>query len=106
MQTVEAYKLKILYPTTLALEQSKDEMRKLVDIHKKLKINLSLCDFLSKVPKYAKYLEKMLLMTRKMDKASIFPLGKKCLEFFINKERLPQKLSDLGSFSFSCMSEG
>lgn len=49
--TVEAYKPKIPYPQALIHDQSKNKMMMFIDIFKKFKINLHICDFLLQVPK-------------------------------------------------------
>lgn len=101
MRVAEEFKPKIPYPTALTKHRSKDKMRKFIDIFKQLYINLPLCDILLQVLKYAKFLKEMLSKKKKLDEASTMKVGEECLDNFVNKEKLPQKLNDPGSFSYS-----
>ena len=67
---------------------------------KKLQINISFLDAISKVPSYAKLLKEILSNKRKLREHAMVSITKECSAILQNK--LLRKLEDPGSFSIPC----
>ncbi|XP_060200643.1 uncharacterized protein LOC132628909 [Lycium barbarum] len=65
-----------------------------------LYINIPFTDALTQMPSYAKFLKDILSSKRKLEELSVVKLTEKCSAILQNK--LPQKLSDPGSFTIPC----
>ncbi|XP_070022082.1 uncharacterized protein [Nicotiana sylvestris] len=76
------------------LKEQKDKGKK------QLYISIPFTEALTQMPSYAKFLKEILSSKRKLEEVSVVKLTEKCSAILQNK--LPQKLSDSGSFTIPC----
>ncbi|XP_021995207.1 uncharacterized protein LOC110892347 [Helianthus annuus] len=68
---------------------------------KKLHVNISFVEALSKMPKYAKFIKDLLTNKMKLEDLATVTLSEECSAVLQNK--LPKKVSDPGSFTIPCL---
>ena len=73
---------------------------KLLEMFKKLQMNISLIEAIAHMPHYAKFLKEIVSNKKKLEEYAIVALTEECSAVIQNK--LPQKLKDLGSFTIPC----
>ena len=96
------YKPKIPYTSHLQKEKKDEQFGKFLELFKQLHINLPFVEALSQMPRYAKFLKDILSKKKKLEEISAVTLSNECSTILQNKERLPQKLKDPGSFTIPC----
>ncbi|XP_076934239.1 uncharacterized protein LOC143600428 [Bidens hawaiensis] len=72
-----------------------------LELFKQLRINLPFIEAISQMPNYAKFLKENLSNKRKLEEISHVTLSEKCSTILQNK--LPKKMTDLGSFTIPCL---
>ena len=77
------------------------QLKKFVDILKKIYINFPLTEALSQMPLYAKNLKDILSKKIKIEDDETITLTRECS--VVIQKKLPPKLKDLGSFFIPCV---
>ncbi|XP_073219968.1 uncharacterized protein [Cicer arietinum] len=95
------FKPPIPFPQRFAKAKIEEQFRKLVEVLKKLYINISFTEALSQMSSYSKFLKEVLSNKRKLDDNETIALTEECSA--IIQKKLPPKLKDLGSFSIPCV---
>jgi len=85
------------FPQRFAKTKLDSQFDKVLDILKKLHVNVSFLNALSQMPLYAKFLKEVLFKKREIDEHETVALGEECSAVVLNQ--LPTKLKDPGSFS-------
>ncbi|XP_075515745.1 uncharacterized protein LOC142550557 [Primulina tabacum] len=90
-------------PFPAALKKSKMDAKfgKLLEVFKKLHINIPFANALMQMPSYAKFLKEILANKRKLEYHMTVSLTENCSTLVQNK--IPPKLKDPRSFSIPCM---
>ncbi|KND55071.1 hypothetical protein BVER_05703 [Candidatus Burkholderia verschuerenii] len=71
-------------------------MERLVELMKKINLNISFLDLICDVPKYAKCLKDIVANNEKFQGEGIVQLSQSCSSIFKNDMRLPKKMKDPG----------
>ncbi|KAK5826054.1 hypothetical protein PVK06_020960 [Gossypium arboreum] len=95
------YEPRVPCPKVMTKDRTKEQFSKFVKLLKKLHINLPFIEVLSQIPNSAKFLKELLSNKRKLDTTSHVELNAVCSAILKNK--LPNKLKDLGSFTILCL---
>ncbi|XP_052886952.1 uncharacterized protein LOC108475442 [Gossypium arboreum] len=88
------------FPRKLARRDKKEEEKEILDIFKKVEINIPLLDVIRKVPKYAKFLKDLCTNRRRLSGNERVNLNENISAIF--QRRLPPKYKDQGMFSIPC----
>ncbi|GJX55170.1 reverse transcriptase domain-containing protein [Tanacetum coccineum] len=92
------------YPLRLNKEKIQDksyiQIHKLLQMFKKLHINISFAEALAQMPKYAKMLKDLITNKEKLLELANTPLNENCSAVLFKK--LPKKLGDPGKFLIPC----
>ncbi|KAK1417158.1 hypothetical protein QVD17_26281 [Tagetes erecta] len=91
---------KLPYPGRVAQHRYDEQYGKFLEIFKQLKVNLPFVEALQQMPKYAKFLKDLLTNKKKLEQISRVTLSEECSAAVQNK--LPQKMTDPGSFTIPC----
>jgi len=94
------YKPPIPYPQRLMNAREEHKYGKLLKMLKKFHINIPFLEAITDMPYYAKFLKDLLSNKGKLLENTTVSLTEECSAIIPNK--LPPKLSDLGSFSIPC----
>ena len=89
------------FPQTMAKAKLDLQFGKLLEVLKKLYINIPFTEALSQMPSYAKFLKEILSNKRKLEEYETVALTEECSAVIQNK--LPAKLKDPASFSIPCL---
>ncbi|KAI3776015.1 hypothetical protein L1987_45775 [Smallanthus sonchifolius] len=95
---------RVPYPARLKHQKYAKEYGKFLEMFKQLKINLPFIEALQSMPKYAKFLKDFLKRKDRIGEFSNIPLTGGCSAVVLNK--LPEKLTDPGTFTISCLFGG
>jgi len=95
------YTLPLPLPQRIAKVKLDFQCGKLLEVFKKLYINIPFIDALSQMPSYAKFLKKFLSNKRKVKEHKTNALTKECSVAI--QIKLPTKLKDPASFSIPCV---
>ncbi|XP_038719828.1 uncharacterized protein LOC120012477 [Tripterygium wilfordii] len=98
---VEKSEPHVPFPSRLVNEKKTEQMRKVMDIFRKVEINIPLLDAIQQIPSYAKFLKDVCTSKRKLAPYEKVMLSEQC-SAVLNK-KLPPKLKDPGSFSIPCI---
>ena len=90
----------ISYLQRLKKSKLDKQFTKLLEVFKKLYINIMFSDALEKMPSYMKFMKEILSKKRRLSNFKTVILTKECSA--ILQRTLPQKLKDPGSFTISC----
>ncbi|XP_052882791.1 uncharacterized protein LOC128291619 [Gossypium arboreum] len=90
------YETSLPFPRKLARRDKKEEEKQILDIFKKVEINIPLLDVIRKVPKYAKFLKDLCTNRRLLSDNERVNLNENVLAIF--QRRLPPKYKDQGMF--------
>ena len=90
----------ISYPQRLKKSKLDKQFTKLLEVFKKLYINILFTDALEKMPSYVKFMKEILSKKRRVSNFETVILTKECSA--ILQRKLPQKLKDPGSFTIPC----
>ncbi|XP_016669909.1 uncharacterized protein [Gossypium hirsutum] len=88
------------FPEKLARRDKKEEEKEILDIFKKVEINIPLLDVILKVPKYTKFLKDLCTNQRQLSGNERVNLNENISAIF--QRRLPQKYKDQGMFAIPC----
>jgi len=97
---VKPYKPPVPYPQRLLKAKGEHNYKKFLDLLKKLYINILFLEAITNMPSYAKFLKDLLSNKGQLLENATVALTEECSAIIQNK--LPPKLSDLGSFSIPC----
>ena len=87
----------ISYPQRLKKGKLENQFVKFLDIFKKLHINIPFMEALENMPRYVKFMKKILASKKKLEEYGTITLTEECSA--ILQKKLPLKLQDLGSFA-------
>ncbi|XP_017647991.1 uncharacterized protein LOC108488212 [Gossypium arboreum] len=88
------------FPGKLARCDKKEEEKEILNIFKKVEINIPLLDVIRKVPKYAKFLKDLCTNRRRLSGNERVNLNENISAVF--QRRLPSKYKDQGMFAIPC----
>ncbi|XP_017617797.1 uncharacterized protein LOC108462347 [Gossypium arboreum] len=88
------------FPRKLARRDKKEDEKQILDIFKKVEINIPLLDVIQKVPKYAKFLKDLCTNRRRLSENERVNLNENISAIF--QRRLPPKYKDQGMFAIPC----
>ena len=94
---VPAYAPAVPFPQRLQKSKREKQFSKLLDIFKKIEINIPFAEVISQMPLYAKFLKEVLSKKRKIAEEGIVNLISTCSA--IIQQKLPAKMKDPGSFT-------
>ncbi|XP_022883426.1 uncharacterized protein LOC111400232 [Olea europaea var. sylvestris] len=97
---VKAYVPPIPFPQRLQKHKLDKQFQKILDVFKKLHINIPFVETLAQMPSYAKFMKDILSNKRKLEDNETVMLTEECNT--ILQHKLPPKLKDPGSFTISC----
>ncbi|MFS8034865.1 putative nucleotidyltransferase, Ribonuclease H [Helianthus anomalus] len=92
------------FPTHARQQKYAQEYGKFLEMFTQLKINLQFIEALQSMPKYAKFLKDLLKRKERIGEFSNIPLTVGCSAVILNK--LPEKLTDPGTFMIPCFFGG
>ena len=92
--------LPVPYPQRLKKNKLDKQFTKLMDVFKKLHINIPFADALEQMPSYVKFMKDILSQKRRLADFETVNLTEECSA--ILQRKLPQKFKDLGSFTIPC----
>ncbi|KAG8475528.1 hypothetical protein CXB51_032270 [Gossypium anomalum] len=99
-EKIEKHKEDTSLKRRLARRDKKEEEKEILDIFKKVEINIPLLDVIKKVPKYAKFLKDLCTNRRRLFGNERVNLNENILAVF--QRRLPPKYKDQGMFAIPC----
>ena len=97
---VPAYTHAVPFPQRLQKSRREEQFSKILDILKKIEINIPFTEVISQMPLYAKFLKEVLSKKRKIAEEGIVNLTATCSA--IIQQKLPAKMKDPGSFTIPC----
>ncbi|XP_062075466.1 uncharacterized protein LOC133779528 [Humulus lupulus] len=97
--TIE-HNVRVPYPQRLRKHNLDKQFAKLLEVFKKLHINIPFAEALEQMPSYVKFMKEILSNKRKMGDYETVALTEECSA--ILQRKLPQKLRDPGSFTIPC----
>ncbi|XP_022024263.1 uncharacterized protein LOC110924574 [Helianthus annuus] len=92
------------FPALAKQQKYAQEYGKFLEMFTQLKINLPFIEALQSMPKYAKFLKDLLKRKERIGELSNIPLTGGCSAVVLNK--LPEKLTDPGTFTIPCFFGG
>ncbi|KAH6759202.1 hypothetical protein C2S51_019437 [Perilla frutescens var. frutescens] len=92
--------LKPHFPGRLAKDKKDDENQDLLQIFRKVELNIPLLDAIRRIPKYAKFLKELCTKKTKYDDNAKLVVGE---NVSVIQRKLPEKCKDLGMFSIPCI---
>ncbi|CAH9100168.1 unnamed protein product [Cuscuta epithymum] len=90
----------IPYPQKLKKKGDEKKHKKILDIFKKLSINIPFAEAIAEIPSYAKFLKGIISNKKKLEEFATVALTEECSAIIQNK--LPPKLKDPGNFTIPC----
>ncbi|WCJ22553.1 Gag-Pol polyprotein [Euphorbia peplus] len=90
------------YPGALVDEKLEKRHSKILDTLRKLHINLPFLEALNQMPNYTKFLKDILSNKTKLENVACVQLNRDCSSILMNRQPLPKKMKDPGSFSIPC----
>ncbi|XP_062075462.1 uncharacterized protein LOC133779524 [Humulus lupulus] len=90
----------IPYPQRLQNKTLDKQFSKVLDVFRKLHINIPFAEALEQMSSYVKFMKKFLSKKRKLEDYETVALTEECSAIF--QKKLPPKLKDLGSFTIHC----
>ena len=88
------------FPQRLQKEKREERFSKLLDIFKKIEINIPFAEVINQMPTYANILKEILSKKRKIAEEGIVNLT--ATYSTVIQQKLPAKMKDLGSFTVPC----
>ncbi|XP_047949142.1 uncharacterized protein LOC125194975 [Salvia hispanica] len=98
---LEPYTPKIPFPSRIKKKIVDENFEKLLDIFRKVNVNIPLVEALQQMPKYAKFLKDVISKKKKWVEYETVSMSENCSA--IIQKKLPAKLKDPGSFNISCV---
>ncbi|XP_024200618.1 uncharacterized protein LOC112203954 [Rosa chinensis] len=90
----------IPFPNRFAKSKKEEEEKPILEIFKKVQVNIPLIECLTQIPKYAKYLKELCTTRRRTREKKVVKMSENVLA--VIQRKLPPKLKDPGSFSIPC----
>ncbi|KAK4386222.1 hypothetical protein Sango_2492800 [Sesamum angolense] len=88
------------FPERFTKSKRKEEERKILEILRKIEVNIPLLDAIKQVPRYAKFLKELCTNKSKLRGNERVSMGENVSIIF--QRKLPPKCEDLGTFSMTC----
>ncbi|GKC60523.1 reverse transcriptase domain-containing protein [Tanacetum coccineum] len=88
------------FPRRLRKEKDEAQQKKFLENLKQLHINLPFIEALAQIPKYAKFLKRLLTNKARLKETCKITMNERCSVVLLNK--LPSKDKDPGSFTIPC----
>ncbi|XP_022883220.1 uncharacterized protein LOC111399971 [Olea europaea var. sylvestris] len=88
------------FPQKYLKKEFDEKFVKLLEIFKKIHVNIPFAEALAQMPNYAKFVKEVMSKKRKLEEFENIKLTGKCR--VILQKKLPHKLKDLGSFNIPC----
>ncbi|KAK8511906.1 hypothetical protein V6N12_074596 [Hibiscus sabdariffa] len=88
------------FPSRLVKRDKQTEEKEILDVFRKVEINIPLLDVIRKVPRYARFLKNLCTTKRKLTGNEKVNLGENVSAVF--QRKLPPKLKDQGMFAIPC----
>ncbi|XP_039115827.1 uncharacterized protein LOC120251354 [Dioscorea cayenensis subsp. rotundata] len=98
---IPEYKPVIPYPARQKQDKDEAQFKKFLNVFKQLHINIPFVEALTRMPKYAKFMKDLLTNKRKLEKLETVALPRNCSAMI--QRKLPEKLTDPGSFIIPCV---
>ncbi|XP_047978644.1 uncharacterized protein LOC125220524 [Salvia hispanica] len=98
---LEPYTPKIPFPSRIKKKVVDEKFEKLLDIFRKVNVNIPLVEALQQMPMYAKFLKDVISKKKKWVDYETVSMSENCSA--IIQKKLPAKLKDPGSFNISCV---
>ncbi|XP_019161137.1 PREDICTED: uncharacterized protein LOC109157754 [Ipomoea nil] len=98
--TVKPYVPPIPYPQRLQKRNQDNNLKRFLEVFKKLQINIPFVEALANMPSYAKYIKEIVSNKKKLEEFATVHLNEECSA--ILQSKLPPKLMDPGSFFIPC----
>ncbi|XP_022157394.1 uncharacterized protein LOC111024103 [Momordica charantia] len=99
VETPREYRPPPLYPQRLQKTNQDNQLKHFLNVLKQFHINIPLVEALEQMPNYAKNFKDILTKKRRLGEFETVALTKECSA--ISKDKLPQKIWDLESFTIS-----
>ncbi|XP_019198704.1 PREDICTED: uncharacterized protein LOC109192492 [Ipomoea nil] len=97
---VKPYVPPIPYPQRLQKRNQDNNLKRFLEVFKKLQINIPFAEALANMPSYAKYIKEIVSNKKKLEEFATVHLNEECSA--VLQSKLPPKLMDPGSFSIPC----
>ncbi|KAJ7949905.1 Retrovirus-related Pol polyprotein [Quillaja saponaria] len=94
------FKLTPPFPLSSYRSKKEDKEKEILEMFRKVEINIPLLDAIKQVPRYAKFLKELCTNKRKLNSNETVSVGEKVSA--IIQKKLPLKEKDPGSFSIPC----
>ncbi|KAK9043150.1 hypothetical protein V6N11_071499 [Hibiscus sabdariffa] len=88
------------FPSRLTKRDKQAEEKEILDVFKKVEINIPLLEVIRKVPRYARFLKDLCTLKRRLTGNEKVNLGEHV--FVVFQRKLPPKLKDQGMFAIPC----
>ena len=98
---MEPYTPKIPFPSRIKKKVVDEKFEKLLDIFRKVNVNIPLVEALQQMPMYARFLKDVISKKKKWVNYETVSMSENCSA--IIQKKLPAKLKDPGSFNISCV---
>ena len=89
------------FPTRFAQTKKEESEKKILDIFRKVYVNIPLLDVIKQVPRYAKFVKELCTNKRKLKGNKVVSVRENILN--VLQRKLPPKCKDLGSFTIPCI---
>ncbi|XP_062006036.1 uncharacterized protein LOC133723235 [Rosa rugosa] len=93
-------KVEIQASPTFAKSKKEEEEKAILEIFKKVQVNIPLIECLTQIPKYTKYLKELCTTRRRTREKKVVKMSENVSA--VIQRKLPPKLKDPGSFSIPC----
>ena len=88
------------FPSRLAKSKKEQQEKEILDVFRKIEINIPLLDAIKQVPRYAKFLKELCTNKRKLKGDEKISMGENVSAVF--QKKLPPKCKDPGMFTIPC----
>ena len=88
------------FPSRLTKSKKEQQEKEILDVFRKIKINIPLLDAIKQVPRYAKFLKELCTNKRKLKGDEKIHMGENVSAVF--QKKLPPKCKDPGMFTIPC----
>ena len=95
--------IRIQFPQRLRKSNLDKQFSKILEVFKKLHINIPFAEALEQMPSYVKFMKDILSKKRKLGDYEMVALSEECSA--VLQKKLPPKLRDPGSFTIPCTIE-
>ena len=99
-EKAQTYTPAVPFPQRLQKARREEQFSKLLDIFKKIEINIPFAEGINQMPNYEKFLKEILSKKRKIAEEGIVNLTTTCSA--VIQQKLPEKMKDPDSFIIPC----